>query len=389
MLFNFGYESAFLLFFFVQGIVFSGLLLRNGWVENRNSSYWLSAFIFLCCLYICPWMFGHAGWYANDGYREFLFFVPFQQFFLLGPVMYCYTRSLLYPDFQIRGKDWLHFVPGGLYLLYTFFIFVADKFILPEYYFYADGRDRDLDTWYQISGLCSLIAYVVWSIRIYNIYRRRIFAELSYAESVVYDWIKKYLFALLLILVLRTLFLVLYPSFGSFGQKWWYYIFFSVLFYYIAIMGYTHAVKTASTIRLNMSLKTPVSEEDEQEEQESLEAPTSEIADLEEWKTKILTVVEKREMYRNPTLTLGDVANDLSTTTKQVSGVINRGFEMNFNDFVNYYRVESVKNALANGRQRELTLLGIALESGFNSKSTFNRVFKQHTGKTPGQYLKT
>ena len=60
---------------------------------------------------------------------------------------------------------------------------------------------------------------------------------------------------------------------------------------------------------------------------------------------------------------------------------------MNFNDFVNQFRVAAIKERLAQGEHLQFTLLAIALECGFNSKATFNRVFKKWEGKTPGQYV--
>jgi AraC-like DNA-binding protein len=97
--------------------------------------------------------------------------------------------------------------------------------------------------------------------------------------------------------------------------------------------------------------------------------------------------MEEQRLYENPTLTLTDLAGALGITTKQTSALVNQGFGMNFNDFVNHYRVEAVKERLARGEHEKFTLLGIALACGFNSKSTFNRVFKRDTSLTPGQYL--
>ena len=61
---------------------------------------------------------------------------------------------------------------------------------------------------------------------------------------------------------------------------------------------------------------------------------------------------------------------------------------MNFYHFVNYYRVEKVKESIAENKNQNLTLLAIAYDSGFNSKTTFNTIFKKFTGQTPTQYIK-
>jgi AraC-like DNA-binding protein len=66
--------------------------------------------------------------------------------------------------------------------------------------------------------------------------------------------------------------------------------------------------------------------------------------------------------------------------------VINERFQLNFFDFINQYRVSEVKERIADPKNDNFTLLGIALESGFNSKSAFNRIFKKLTGQTPSQF---
>ena len=92
-------------------------------------------------------------------------------------------------------------------------------------------------------------------------------------------------------------------------------------------------------------------------------------------------------MYINPNLTLSEIATLLDTNRNIVSKVINQSFEMNFNDFVNQKRAEGVIQKLKNGDHKQSTLLGIALDCGFNSKTTFNRAFKKYTSSTPKQYI--
>lgn len=70
-----------------------------------------------------------------------------------------------------------------------------------------------------------------------------------------------------------------------------------------------------------------------------------------------------------------------------LSRVINDGFEHNFFDFINYYRVAEFKQRMADPRHRNATLLSIAFEVGFNSKTAFNRAFKKITDQTPRTYF--
>jgi len=175
MLFQFGFYSSLLLISFSQGIIYSVLLFVKAVKSKNKSNYWLSLFIFLCSLFIAPWMLGFAGWYDNQPYRDILFYTPFQHLFFLGPIIFFYTQSLLNPSFKFSIKEAVHLLPGLFYLLYVIIIWVYDKFIFGDYYFYQNGMDKDFDFWYQKSGLISMIIYFNFSIRYYNVYKKKYF----------------------------------------------------------------------------------------------------------------------------------------------------------------------------------------------------------------------
>jgi YesN/AraC family two-component response regulator len=118
---------------------------------------------------------------------------------------------------------------------------------------------------------------------------------------------------------------------------------------------------------------------------ETLEKAVSPETEL--WKSKIETLIQEEKLYQNPELTLTDLAKKLETNVSVISKTINQGFQMNFNDYINNFRIEAVKISLSNGEHKKSTLLGIAYDCGFNSKATFNRAFKKNTGKTPKEYI--
>lgn len=382
--FSYNEKSSVLLIFFFNAIVFSGLLLKKGIEENKNDSKWLALFVLLGGLYICPFMLGYAGWYSKKSYREFLFFVPFQQLFLIGPVLYFYIQSLLNNTFKPERKDLVHFLPAIAYLTYSLIIFITDKLILNEFFFYADGRDKDLVFWYQMAGLISMLFYLILSLKYYKKYRKITLEEVSFADEVAFKWIQHFTLAFSFILILRVVFFIVNPEWGEFGSKYWYYLCFSVLFLYIAITGYSNTVRT--TVKSGhanlVSLDAPliVSNSKANEDQEF-------SLNLQEWKAKITAVFELEEIYKNPNLTLTDVALHLDTNRNVISNVINKEIKLNFNDFVNKKRTEAVIEMLKKGEHIHSSLLGIALECGFNSKTTFNRAFKKQTGLTPKQYI--
>jgi len=300
------------------------------------------------------------------------------QVLVIGPVVYFYIQSLLRSDFKFSKRDWIHFIPGFLYLLYSLIVFVGDKFIFDEFYFYADGRDKDLKTWYQLLGLASMIYYLILSLKKYQSYKRVIFEVVSYADAILFRWIQNFLLAFISLLVIRIIFFFSNPQWVQFGSHFWYFLCFSLILLYIAISGYTQAIKSSSF---------SVATVDESQLIPEQEKPTMSTDDLSRWKNELVSLLEKQKIYENPQLTLSDVAENLQTNTKLVSSIVNNGFYMNFNDFINHYRIEAVKNKLQKGEHKTTTLLGIAYDCGFNSKATFNRAFKKSTSLSPKEYI--
>jgi AraC-like DNA-binding protein len=388
MFFDLNFQSVPLLIFFVNGLIFSVLLLKKGLETDSNACLWLSLFVFLCSLYLCPWMCGHARWYFVEPYRQLLFYVPTMQLFLMGPVIYFYTKSLLNSSFRLSSKEMLHLLPAFVYLMYSLVVWVTDKLVLNEAYFYADGRDKDLSDWYQQLGWLWMIGYAILSIRHYNQYRKVIFDVVSYADSVKFAWIKRYLVAFVLMQVLLGVFLFLYPEWGSFSNKWWYYFAFSILSFYIALEGYVNVYQVNFPFDFSEKRQDYLFENEAIiSENEIIENEEKNSYNLEEWRPKLLTLIEVERLYENPRLALTDIAEKLQTNPTMVSRVVNHCFDMNFNDFVNNYRVEAVKLMLSQNLHQKHTLLGIAYDAGFNSKTTFNRVFKKNTGLSPKEYL--
>jgi len=406
MHFEFSFHSSLLLIFFVHGLVYAVLLLRKGIRNESTSDKWLSLFLLYCSLFIAPWMLGFAGWYDNQPYRDLLFYIPMQHLYFMGPVIFFYVQSLLNPSFRFGKKEWLHLLPGILYLLYSLVMFVTDKIILKRYYFLADETDRDFDYWYQASGLLSMLFYFFISLRYYSLYKKLMLQVVSYADTVLFRWVKNFLLAFLLMQLLHigfNIFSKIFPLLNNYVGSWWFFFCFAIIFYYIAIAGYSNSIETKIPFRLNLlsykpmlSLQYLPAEIDKNNFIEAAEV--IEIADVQkerkednallaEWKPKIEALLKYEKAYEDIELSLTQVAKQLKTNPSVISKVINQGFQLNFNDFVNQYRIEAVKEKLKAGEQKTQTLLGIAYDCGFNSKATFNRAFKKATGGSPKEWM--
>lgn len=125
----------------------------------------------------------------------------------------------------------------------------------------------------------------------------------------------------------------------------------------------------------------------------SLEASTSsvktrKVRDSSSLVEELERLMRNQRPYTNTELRLDDLAAMLSQSPKTLSTIINQHYHRNFCEFINHYRIAAAKDLLKNTSQGALGVLDISLEVGFNSKSAFNRAFKEATGTTPLVYRK-
>ena len=402
MLFDFNLYSSLLLIFFVHILVYSFMLWSRGLKQESVSDKLLGTFLFLAALYVVPWMTGFAGWY--DGFRgpfrEILFYTPFVHGLFIGPLLYLYVRSITNFQFRIQKIQWLHFMPGFLYLLWCIIVVVVDKLIVKEYYLMNGVNDPDFDGWYQFVQKLSILIYLFLSIRYYTQYKRFTFFEYSFIDTAGLGWLRNFLvaFGLLTALPLVQELLNLIPAFNQLDYigSWYYFFAFALVVYYIAINGYNAVhvplrkllFEPQLLLQYQTQLQLPAPELLVQDaEFELLEEAQQPDTYLQQWKEKVTASMQYDELYKDAELTLSQLAKKLSTNSSVLSKVVNQGFGLNFNDFVNEYRVKAVMELLKAGEQKNQTLLGIAYDCGFNSKATFNRAFKKKTGLSPKEWI--
>ncbi|BDB57563.1 helix-turn-helix domain-containing protein [Flavobacterium ammonificans] len=109
---------------------------------------------------------------------------------------------------------------------------------------------------------------------------------------------------------------------------------------------------------------------------------------IEQYKSDLINAMEIDKLFLNGKLSIQDVSEKLNIPKQYISEVLNEHMNTNFQDFINEYRVEEFINRIKNDQNNQFTLLGIATEVGFNSKSSFNSIFKKFKGLTPTQFRK-
>jgi len=121
---------------------------------------------------------------------------------------------------------------------------------------------------------------------------------------------------------------------------------------------------------------------------EVVKKPLVNDEDMHRMLKRLLEFMDTDKPFLNPELTIQELSNRVNIQKHHLTYIINNGLHKNFFNFVNEYRVEEFKKKAANTNYDHLTLLAIAFDSGFNSKSSFNNIFKNITGQTPSEYKK-
>jgi AraC-like DNA-binding protein len=113
------------------------------------------------------------------------------------------------------------------------------------------------------------------------------------------------------------------------------------------------------------------------------------VEQIEELSVLVTNYLVDKKPYRNPDYNLQMMADDLTISRHKLSHAINTGQKKNFYKFINEFRVKDAKRMLADPSFDHYSVLGIAMECGFNAKTSFNRIFKEVTGFTPTEFKQT
>ena len=303
--------------------------------------------------------------------------VPFPFFY--GPLLYLYINYSINNNHQLRKKDYLHFLPVVsiyLYMCRFYFFYSAEEKRLVD-----QGVIDDFDTFSNVLLLALIVsgvAYTVYAYRLLNRHKLLIDSNFSNTERINLNWLRSFIWGIgiifltvAIVLITRDFMGLTYPFNPDF-------IFYSIIVFSILSLGYfgiRHQNIFADNVVIEVEEKTKAMYQKSSLKEELAKEKHNTLADL----------MFNQKPYLDPNLTLNSLAQLLDIPPHHLSQIINQFEEQNFNDFVNKYRVEEFIERAS--QVSHLSFLGIALDSGFNSKSTFNTVFKKHKGVTPSQYM--
>ena len=298
-------------------------------------------------------------------------------FFLYGPVLYFYARSVVYRDFAFKTKDAWNLVP---YLVFTGFVIILISTTDPKTKMMVAKQinTAEFPAWVFAISLFTylhMLCYLWFSWRTIKTYQVVIKDKYSSIEGINLNWLSfmiRAFFGITIVAMIHNL----TPIFGN------------IVFMYASVM----VLLVVSFYFINLVLVKALNQpaifsgiaKDETEKYAMSKLSSEEIED---YKNQLTNLMQTNSLFLDTDLNSKDLAEKLGVSTKVLSQVINQGFDQNFFDFINTFRCEEVKRILQ-GPDKKITIIEAMYMSGFNSKSSFNKEFKKLTGQTPSEFKK-
>lgn len=293
---------------------------------------------------------------------------------LYGPLIYLYTKGVMFSDFRLSSKNLLHLIP---YLLLTILLISLKSFTQVT----AEEVIKNELPWqfYPVSALLYVhfFVYLGMTFKSLHRYRQIIKNKYSQIDQINLDWLSYTLntFGMLTFISLIHNFIGLTKSRTVFMV--------TLLLLLIFIFYFVNRV-------ILKALRQPeifagISQNETNKYLGSKLSPKQ----SEEIKEQLLALFHTEKPFLDPQLSLADISEKLAVSTKHLSQVINQSLNKSFFDFINSYRIREVQEILRDSGDDKMTVLEAMFEAGFNSKSSFNTAFKKETGQTPTEFRKT
>jgi len=359
-----------------QSFVFSVLLLAKK--ENKQADKFLSAFFFMAALYfLITYSYRFSIW------REFpdIMIIYTLIFLSYGPLLLFYVKSIL--GNRITLKQIIpHLIPIVIVLIIImpFFFMEYDKKLLCfTEKFIILPLSISIGTFLQYISSPIYFGWILIILKRHRLYVKNTF---SYDENINLNWMYILLIGGISIWMIECLNVIALNFTDLEFPVMWntsFYIKLSFLIF-IMFMGYYGINQGGIFSKMPSREQTKYTSK----EKAKLVSDDSAINYIEE----LTNYMRNEKAYLNNELRIQDISISLKIPIHVLSYIINSELNQNFYDFINSYRIKEVKNRLHNPEYNNLTIIAIAIDCGFNSKATFNRLFKQYEGVTPSQFRK-
>lgn len=331
---------------------------------------------------------GVYAFYSHDLFTRFrLLSVAFISLLMLhGPFLYTYVNTLVTGKIALRAGDLLHLVPFALFIFYILSASLSPALSVRLNLESASPGNNTpfLFSFFLVLTAISGTVYFILTLRLFRKLNLNIFNNFSNPANVDPYWIRMLTVvfgvvwtALIAVTVIHHIFNLFSMAFCTDG------LFLSLSVFVITVGWFGLKQK------IIFSPENFVAAAESASDQPRYSGSRLSADDAKEYAKSLTDYMAVKKPYLEPDLSLPQMAGELNIPVHYLSQVINEQFGLNFHDFINRYRVDAFREKVISPEFENLTLLGIAFECGFNSKSAFNRVFKQFTGVTPSAYKKS
>ena len=308
-------------------------------------------------------------------------FIPFTY----GPLLYLYVKFLTIENHKFKWQYWLHFIP--FIAVFTSAIVFHGRPVMKLDDFFANDPYLSFRLIYGLSFFISITTYSIVAFVLISQHQKNIRNIYSSTSTrITLSWLK----------VVSISFYVTYVLVFIVGV---YVIFKQELPYNPTIVSYFGLTLFAFAISVYgikqpeifygyyMEMKSSgILKRDATNGQSKYTRSGLKSQDAEKYLNKLIKHMEEKKPYLDIDLTIHDLSGALNIPRHYLTQIINEKLNRNFYQFINEYRVEEVRRLLQDPAYKKYTFTAIAFEAGFNSKSSFNSVFKETVGKTPSQY---
>lgn len=376
---------------------------RNKQTADRLLIAWL---LIICLKFLILLMYDEYGEFFDAAFSQG--FIPLS----FGPFLYLYTKHITDEDARFGFRDILHAAPF-IILTAFYFAFFQDRIDFADHKYIEKDEYLGVRILYATGYFVSIFTYAALTYRLLYIYRKSIVNKFSFATT------KNQLNWLYFTAGLITATFAFYFIIGSINAVNRRPIVDSEM---MANIGLTIMTFSVSYFGIRQKALFRSREIYRKVEEDEIETPTTKPAmvadivdepaaeavpaleaedekekykrsglkdeDAEVYIEKLLAFMEKEKPYLDAEMTIQDLSAKINISKHHLTQILNNNLGKNFFTFVNEFRIEEVKRKLADPTFDHLTILGIAFDCGFNSKSSFNNIFKQYTGSTPSEYKK-
>jgi AraC-like DNA-binding protein len=357
----------------LQGVLLSVFLFTKK--QNQAANLVLAIATIALSIELATVVYYNNGWYKL--YPHLMgFSYPFPA--LYGPLFFLYARLISKKAKRLHAVDLLHFTPVlAVYCITAPVLLYSGeekiRFLNNMFLNIHDPIFTIFDTFIPVQG----IIYTILTVITVAEYNRSIKDSYSNIDMINLNWLKYLTLGMIIIwsiVAAITVMSALMPHQAWIGALL--NIPLSILIYSIGYMGLKQPEIFLDPSSIPLSNESAVKYERSGLNDESAEEIRRRLLDL---------MISDKPFLRHD-LTLQKLAERLKTSNHNLSEVINTRMHQSYYDFINQYRVEEFKNRLTDPENERYNLLSIAFDSGFQSKGTFNSIFKKFTGMTPSEY---